>query len=224
MSARARLVGAALAALVLVVGCGGASPDQTPEGAVAALASALRRGDSASAYRLMSRSYRQHVSYDEFVAMLERDRDEVAQSAELLARAAGPAEQTASIELGEHERVDMVREGGSWRVSTDVVDFYGQSTPRDALRSFVRAVEHRRYDVVLRLVPAADRTEMTAESLRASWEGEGREEIQRIVASLRAALEHPIEIVGDRATMTYGDHQRVQFVREDGVWRVEDPE
>ncbi len=33
----------------------------------------------------------------------------------------------------------------------------------------------------------------------------------------------PIEVVGDRATMTYGATQHVaRLVREDGLWKVED--
>ncbi|MCZ7680424.1 MAG: hypothetical protein M5U28_17335 [Sandaracinaceae bacterium] len=63
---------------------------------------------------------------------------------------------------------------------------------------------------------------MTEERMREAYEGEGREEIERQLASLRASLDNPIEEVGDRATMVYGDRFRVQFVREDGVWRIED--
>jgi hypothetical protein len=128
------------------------------------------------------------------------------------------------VEYGDGETLRLVRERGDWRVATDVVDFYDQSSPRTALRSFVRAMERRRYDVVLALVPEADREGMTEERMREAWEGEGREEVERLLSNLRASLENPIEEVGDRATMTYGDRFRVQFVREEGVWRIEDPD
>ena len=85
-------------------------------------------------------------------------------------------------------------------------------------------MERRRYDVVLTLIPEADREGMSEERMRDTWEGEGREEVERLLANLRAALEDPIEEVADRATMSYGDRFRVQFVRENGVWRIEDPD
>ena len=77
---------------------------------------------------------------------------------------------------------------------------------------------------VMRFVPKADREGMTVERMKQAWEVENREEIERIVANLRANLDNPIEVVGDRATMPYGERFRVQFVREDGVWRIEDPD
>jgi hypothetical protein len=205
-------------------GCPGVSPGTTPESTVAAFASALREGRIEEAYALMSEDYRRRVGLEEFRRYFRDYPTEVQQTARALARRRGRAQQEAVVEYGEAESLRLVREHGDWRVATDVVDFYDQSTPRAALRSFVRAMERRRYDVVLRLIPEADREGMTAERMREAWEGEGREEVERLLANLRAALDNPIEEVGDRATMTYGDRFRVQFVRERGVWRIEDPD
>ncbi|HEY8432414.1 MAG TPA: hypothetical protein VIL20_28780 [Sandaracinaceae bacterium] len=216
--------GLALALSLLLSGCPGIGAGATPEGTVAAFAAALRDGRIADAYALMSESYRRRVSYEEFERYFRDYPDEVRETARALGERSGRAEQEAVVEYGEGETLRLTREGGQWRVSTDVVDFYDQSTPRAALRSFVRAMERGRYDVVLRLVPEADREGMTPERMREAWEGEGREEVERLVATLRASLDNPIEEVGDRATMHYGDRFRVQFVREDGVWRIEDPD
>lgn len=205
-------------------GCPGVSAGSTPESTVAAFSTALRRGEVEEAYGLMSESYRRRVGLVEFRRLFRDYPAEVQQTARAMARRSGRAEQEAVVEYGEGETLRLVREHGSWRVATDVVDFYDQSTPRAALRSFVRAMERRRYDVVLRLIPEADREGMSAERMREAWEGEGREEVERLLSNLRASLDNPIEEVGDRATMTYGDRFRVQFVREDGVWRIEDPD
>ena len=62
-----------------------------------------------------------------------------------------------SVTYGAHETLRLRREDGTWRVVTDVIDWYSQRTPRQAVRSFVRAVEARRWDVLLRLLPEADR-------------------------------------------------------------------
>lgn len=214
-----------IAALALLAaGCGAIAPGATPESAVDGFARALREGRTEDAYGLMSQSYRRRVPREAFLQMLEQDRAEVRQTAASLAERRSPAEQEAVVEYGEGETLRLVRENGEWRVATDVVDFYGQSTPRVALRSFVRAMERRRYDVVLRLVPERDREGTTVEGMAEAWEGDGREEVERLLAALRASLDNPIEEVGDRATMGYGDRFRVQFVREDGVWLIDDPD
>lgn len=212
-------------ALALALGgCPGLDAGTTPEATVAAFSSALREGRAGDAYGLMSESYRRRVSQSEFRRYFRDYPAEVQQAARALSRRHGRAEQEAVVEYGEGESLRLVREHGDWRVATDVVDFYDQGTPRAALRSFVRAMERRRYDVVLALIPEADREGMTEERMRETWEGEGREEVERLLANLRASLDDPIEEVGDRATMSYGDRFRVQFVREDGVWRIEDPD
>ncbi|MBX3273829.1 MAG: hypothetical protein KF729_26430 [Sandaracinaceae bacterium] len=213
-----------LALALALTGCPSLEAGTTPEATVAALSSALRDGRAEDAYALMSESYRQRVALDEFRRFFRDYRAEVQQTARALSDHRGPAEQEAVVAYGEGEVLRLVRERGEWRVATDVVDFYDQSTPRAALRAFVRSMERRRYDVVLELIPEADREGMTVERMRETWEGEGREEVERLLANLRAALDDPIEEVGDRATMSYGDRFRVQFVREDGVWRIEDPD
>ena len=215
---------ALLSMAALLTGCPGMDVGATPESTVSALSAALREGRVDDAYGLMSESYRRRVSRNEFARYFREYPVELQQTARALSRREDRAEQEAVVEYGDGETLRLVRERGDWRVATDVVDFYDQSTPRSALRSFVRAMERRRYDVVLALVPEADREGMTDGRMREAWEGEGREEVERLLSNLRASLENPIEEVGDRATMTYGDRFRVQFVREEGVWRIEDPD
>ncbi len=85
-------------------------------------------------------------------------------------------------------------------------------------------MERQRYDVVMRMVPDADREGMSEEQMREAWTGEGQEEIDRLLENLKASLDAPIEQVGDRATMPYGDRFTAQLVREDGIWKIEDPD
>ena len=213
-----------LLALAGAAACSGVGSSATPEAAVSSFSGALRDGRIDDAYGLMSEGYRRRVSRAEFRRYFADYPDEVQQTARSLSERRGRAEQEAVVEYGEGESLRLAREHGEWRVVTDVVDFYDQSSPRAALRSFVRAMERRRYDVVLRLVPERDREGTTAEGMQEAFEGEGREEIERLLANLRASLDNPIEEVGDRATMTYGDRFRVQFVREDGRWLIDDPD
>lgn len=214
-----------LFALALVVLCGcPAGGGRTPETTVASFARALREDRYEDAYDMMSRSYRRRVPFAEFERHLRANPDETHEAAEALDETDGEAEQTAVLLYADGEALNLVYESGSWHIADNIVDFYDQSTPRAALRSFVRAMERRRYDVVMRFVPNADREGMSVERMEEAWSGEGREEVERLVANLSAHLDAPIEQVGDRATMPYGEQYVVRFVREDDLWKIEDPD
>lgn len=207
-----------------VVGCGGASAG-SPERVVREFAAALSAHDYAAAYGMMSSTYRRRVTQEEFERHLADNPAEASAAVNALAHPENEAEQVAVVELADGDEVELRNESGSWRLATNVVDFYDQSTPRSALRSFIRALERERYDIVMRFVPNADSEGMSPDSMRAAWSGDGREEISRLISSLRTAFDNPIEEVGDRATMRYGDAQAsVQFVREGGLWKIEDPD
>jgi hypothetical protein len=69
--------------------------------------------------------------------------------------------------------------------------------------------------------PAAEG--LTADKLRQAWEGEQKHYISRIVQAIKAALPTArIEETEDRAAMPYGAGGTVLFVREQGLWKIED--
>lgn len=212
-----------LALSVLLAACGEAQGDRTPEATVASLASALEHRDVEGAYRLMSRRYREQVTLDEFRALFS-DQTEIAHTATRLRARDGDAEEEATVTYGAHEQLLLRREGDTWRVVTDVIDWYSQRTPRQAVRSFVRAIEARRWDVLLRLLPEADREGMTEDRLREMLAGEGEEALDHLAAGMRDALDGDIEEHGDNATLPYGERFRVELVREGDVWCVADPD
>lgn len=207
-----------------VVGCGGADGEMKPETTVIEFAQALDARDYERAYGLMSHDYQRRVSLEQFRQLVEQNPDEAMRTSHALTQVHGPAEEHAVVRYGDSEELRLVRQDERWVVDTDLTNYYDQTTPRAALETFVRAMERQRYDVVIRLVPNADREGITLERMTEAWSGEGREPIERMLSNLRASLNNPIEIVGDHATMAYGERLRVQFVREDDVWKVEDPE
>ena len=209
----------------LGVGCQGESTvPVTPEATLMAFARALNRGQFEDAYALMSEDYRKRVSLERFKKTLSENPQEAAEVSNALSHVPKPAEQRAIVEYDDDAQLQLTRHGERWFIATDVVDFYDQSTPRNALRSFVRAMDRKRYDVVIRLVPNSDKEGITTERMEQAWAGQERERVERMLNALRENLDAPIEEIGNRATMPYGEHMQVQFVREDSAWKIEDPE
>lgn len=217
----ARIVLALLAVLALA-GCPPAAA--RPQDVLGGYARALSAGRHDEAYRLMSEEFRRQVTLAEFRRAMRDNPAEVRETVGALSRASDEATITARVRYGMGDELSLVIERGAWRIDSPVLDFYGQRTPRDALRSFVRAMEYRRYEVILRFVPAEYRRTMTVQQIRAMFEGEQQTRTIALLNNLRAHLDEPIEVTGDRASMQYAEGYTVLFVREDGLWRIEDPD
>jgi hypothetical protein len=210
-------------ALATLLGC--ARPAAGPSATLSALGAALERKDWAAAYALTSADFRARVPLAAFRAELE-DGGAATQALARRLRAAGEAGRPrVTVELAPGEPLGLVGEGGRW-VADDPALFepWSQKTPRAALRSFVRALEQRRYDVVLRLCPTRRRAGLSVEALRTFWEGEHKAENAALVARLGEALGAPIIEVGDEARLPYGAGNEARLVREDGAWKIEDPD
>jgi hypothetical protein len=195
-----------------------------PEKVLKEYAAALKKGDHDRAYALMSAKFRETHTREDFNRLLREHRTEVKQAADQLKMQPQKVKLEARIDYGEGESLRLVKDKGTWRIADNPVDFYGQSTPAEALRSFVRAIERRRYDVVLRFVPNKWAEVMTEDKLRRQWEGGKKDEVKGLLKNLKANLSAPIHKSGNTATMPYGDRFEVRFVREDGVWKIEDPD
>jgi bisphosphoglycerate-independent phosphoglycerate mutase (AlkP superfamily) len=221
--ARARVLCVALA--LALTGCAGSQKAQeTPAATVMALARALSDGKPEVAYELMSPAYKQRVSLAQWQKQISENPQEVSQACDQLSHLQAPGRDASVVRYGDDGELRLTKLDGRWLIDSDVATFYDQSTPRAALGAFVRAMEAKRYDVVMRLIPNADKEGMTSDRLEAAWSGEARDEVERLLIALHDHRDDPIELAADHATMPYGAHRRVQFVREDGVWKIEDPQ
>jgi hypothetical protein len=206
-------------------GCAHESPAPvTPQATLVAFARSLNSGKLEDAYSLMSSDYRARVSLSQFKRQLSENPQETLEVSNALSHVRTPVQEQAVVRYADDEELQLRRDGERWYIASNVVDFYDQSTPRAALRSFVRAMERKRYDVVMRLIPDADKEGITTDRMEQAWGGQEREQVERMLSSLRESLDAPIEVIGNRATMPYGQHMRVQFVREGADWKIEDPE
>lgn len=216
-----------LTALGLTVALGLAACAHGPEEPSATMASfgaALTRGDLRAAYQLTSLAFQRRMPYEAFAAALTAAGSEPAALGQRLVAEAGAVAPRVAVTLALGEEVPLVLEGGRWRIDGPVYEAWGQGTPRAAIRTFIRALDAHRYDIVLRLVPDRYRAGLSADRLRAFWEGEHREEHQALLARVRAAAQGPITETGDEARLSVAPDRVVRLVREGGQWRIEDPD
>ncbi len=211
--------------MMLLVGC--ATPKaarRTPERVLKMYVQALRVGQFDQAYDLTSLSFRKRHSRADFKRLLKENKAGLKDSLKMLK--GGPVKTLikAEIRYGVNESLELEVEKGRWKIASDPTDFYSQKTPADALRSFVRAIERKRYDIVLRFVPSKWADAMTVGKLKKQWEGKKREEVVAMIKLLKENLKAPIHRTGDRATMPYGEKSEVRFVLEEGIWKIEDPD
>jgi hypothetical protein len=202
-----------------------AHPQKGPADTLAGFAAGLERKDYPAAYALMSADYRKRVALADFRAEIESAAGADVQSAARRIRESAPrAPLRIEIDVDLGDKLVLVMDGGQWRIAAQPFDLHAQKTPRAALRSFVRGIERKRYDVLLRLVPNRYRSVVTAETLRDYWEGERRDENRKLLDDLRHNMNAPIVESGDEARMPYGQGSEVHFLREDGLWKIEDPD
>jgi hypothetical protein len=214
-------MGAALAAATALSGCSGARAED-PETVLRAYARALEEGRADDAYRALSDEARRGMSLEAFRRMVKDNPEEVREIGRALARPAGAPVVTATLTGPHGEELELVLENGKWKVDLASIDFYAQDTPRHAVLGFVRALERKRYDVILRYVPDAHKEGLDAQKLRAAWEGHDKDEIASVLAALKQALPTAqIEETGDHATLAYGAGT-LQLLRERGLWKIKD--
>ncbi|WP_437681162.1 hypothetical protein [Sorangium sp. So ce131] len=276
-----------LLVLLALPACGSSYAQQGPSDTLRAYAQALQEGRVDAAYRLLSDEAKRSMSLEAFRRAVRENPDDALEIARAIARPAADPVVTATVTMPNGEELLLVFEGGRWRLDAAAVDLYGQATPRQALVGFLRAFERRRYDVIMRYVPDAEKeglaeaaaaaapgdaaggapaaqpadaagaagaadaagaagaagadaaqkpadrpgtaraaagaAQLTPEKLKAAWEGPQREQINRIVQAIKAALPTAtIEETGDSASMAYGAGGTVAFTREHGVWKIKD--
>jgi hypothetical protein len=114
-----------------------------------------------------------------------------------LPKASGPASERAEI-----GGASLSTQDGAWVISGGVLDFYRTDTPRQTLETFLLAAQNKRFDVLYRLMPSQDKSQITEEdftrSLTANWDA-----FERAATHLRENINEPLRITGNTAAMFY---------------------
>ena len=206
-----------------MLGCSAGRQSRTPHGALQAYAAALEAGHLDEAYALLSAEAKREISPAAFSKMVQ---DNPAEMQEIIADLRGkaePAELTAVVTTRTGQQLLLVYEGDQWKVEGGSLDLYGQGSARDAVKSFLRAFDNQRYDVLMRFVPDAKREGLSALVLQKAWQGEQKHEIEQLVSSLKAAVDTaPLEVIASRATLSYGSAGTLELIEEGGLWKIEE--
>lgn len=147
---------AVMLASISIAGCG-SIVQQGPSDALRAYSRALADGRVDDAYKLLSDEARRGMSLEAFRRAVKERPEDAAEIARALARPTGDPVVNATVTLPSGDELLLVFEGGRWRIDASAVELYGQATPRQALMGFLRAFERKRWDVILRYVPDAER-------------------------------------------------------------------
>ena len=209
----------ALAVLGLSAACAGAGPQQT----VARYGDALRDDDPAAAWEHLTPDVRAQLTFEEFKARWDDIRKTTLPAIDGVADPEHTdAHIAAELHYNDYDHVSLRLDDDGWKITGGVLNVYAQKTAREALTSFVRAMDHRRYDILMRFIPSDYAQHMTTEDLKKDFERRSAE-IDELVAALKTALANPIRERGPRAWMKYGQRELV-MVREGDAWKVEDPD
>lgn len=213
------VIGLAAGVAAVVVACG---PSSGPGQTLDTYGRSLKNHDFGQSYDLMSSSFRGKVSREDYVRMMRDNPREVDETADRLRGKHGSLEVSAEFEYGLGDQMRLVQEDGHWRIATNPLAFYDQTTPKAALRSFIRAYRLERWDIMLRFVPNQYREKMDVLKMKAQFSGPSKDKMETLMNTLEANVDEPIIERGNDARMSYGEKFEVKFVKEEGVWKLKD--
>ena len=198
-------------ALGLLAGCG-ATRMPSPAPSLRAYADAIARGEVHAAYAMLAAKVRARISEPDFAARFADTAEERRARAESIRAALAPPAQTpivsAQIE-NQGRAADLVRDPNGWRLRQPRRTEVGAGSPEEALARLVRALDGHDLDAILGLC---------APPLRAALE---RALAERL-AGLRPLVGRAIVHAPDRTVLSYGDGHHIDFVKENGTWRIAD--
>lgn len=180
-----------------------------PQPVVTRYLRAVEQQDSAQMYALLSSERRSQLSAAALTERLNDTREETAETVQRIRDTGTPAHATAVVTLEDGETVDLVLEGGQWRIASGVVDAASLRTPVQAVQSLRRALLRRDLAQLLSLLTSQE---------RASWEAA----FGRVIEGTADPLDWDTEIRGDEATVRITGGGTIELRRESGRWRVHD--
>ena len=168
--------------------CTTSRPAEDPQAVLHGYARALEEGRAEDAYRMLSDDARRGISLEAFRRMLKDNPEEVKEIGRSLERPTAPPVVTATVTSPGGQELSLVLENGKWCVEATAIELYAQDSPRHAIQGFVRALERKRYGIIMKYVPEGHQEGLDAHKLKDAWEGHDKEEMEQVLAALKQAL------------------------------------
>jgi hypothetical protein len=199
---------AALAALGLIPGCAARTlPD--PKAAADAFGRAALKGDADAIYAMMADSARSARSRDEVRAIVQGEREELAEEGHALSSRDARVEATARLRFADGEEAALDLQNGRFYVTSAGALPGGARTPEEALDQLRRVLARRSYAGLMRVLSPATRAAV-------------EQDVRAVVSGLGRPETLPVTLTGDTATVAVPGGHHVRLRRESGVWRVDD--
>jgi hypothetical protein len=212
------------ASLIMVAAPGCSAGVHAVDRDLASLRDHLEQGRYQEAWKGLSAEQRDAAAAEAFARTLEQDPAAVekliAQIDQMLADPEITYSALVTLEDGTDVVLVLAKDG--WVLQSPVTTFYGQSTPREALASFIKAFKAGRWDVLADLVPSKYSTQEDAVVLEKAWgDPAGREVMERLLKVIEDHIDDEFDVKGNQAVLRYPEGQ-VTFMREGGRWVILD--
>lgn len=179
------------------------------------LGTAVRRQDRPQIDAAVLPATRSRLDYEALLA-------DSASWAERLQRPTG-ARPEALLYLANDDVVEVIWTDGGWRFASDPTVYFGQATPREALRSLVRASREGRWDVMIDLAPRRYRMGLSEADLATAWtEGPQAQALRVARDRLAERLSGTIRADAHQAILDLGEGEFARLEREKDRWVVVD--
>ncbi len=201
-------------AVLFIVGCSAATVKNPGTDTLSAYLRAVEADDPDAAYSLMGEEYKKKVSREEYGKRWKAYREEMLEHVGI-ARESMQDDEKLSVEarlrFKTGRKTDLVWDQGKseWRMKGgDGTDFAGAG-PKSAVLALIRAVEQKDFNTFLNLLSSKRRKAL----LQAIFD-----RLER----LKANLDRPVEQRGKRVRFQYDSRHYIDFVEEDGQWKIHD--
>jgi hypothetical protein len=179
------------------------------------LGTAVRRQDRPQIDAAVLPATRSRLDYEALLA-------DSASWGERLQRPTG-ARPEALLYLANDDVVEVIWTDAGWRFASDPTVYFGQATPREALRSLVRASREGRWDVMIDLAPRRYRMGLSEADLATAWtEGPQAQALHTARDRLAERLSGTIRADAHQAILDLGEGEFARLEREKDRWVVVD--
>jgi hypothetical protein len=210
--------------LAAAAGCGGKTAGLGKQ--VHEMEARIKAADCAGLYELLSKEKKSAMTQEQFVTLCKQEAAELGRLAQTIvstkkAKQKADVAYKAVVTLKDGSTLQMVYENGAWKIDSALIDFYPTPTPREALASFIKAFEAKRWDVLARLMPSQYTSKDDAKILEEQWSSPAaHDEMKQLLTVLKDHLQDEVTIDGNRATLAFAPSHMAELLKERGVWMI----